>query len=73
MAKKKPEIAAKKPPVKLSPRDKKTNESLVGLADRVVDAAHKSRDPVSDARQRPLLAAKADYRDGQREEPAATL
>ena len=41
MAKKKPaaEILAKKPAVKLTARDKKTNDSLVGLADKVVTAA----------------------------------
>lgn len=55
MAKKKPtEIAAKKPPVKLTPRDKKTNESLVGLADKVVSAAKGRRDPYVEIPSRTL-------------------
>src|SRR5262245_5334896 len=54
MAKKKPEIAAKKPPVKLSPRDKKTNESLVGLADRVVNSAKARKDPYVEIPSRTL-------------------
>jgi DNA topoisomerase-6 subunit A len=55
MAKKKtPEIAAKKPPVKLSPRDKKTNESLVGLADRVVKSAQQRKDPYVEIPSRTL-------------------
>jgi len=54
MAKKKPEIAAKKPQVKLSPRDKKTNESLVGLADRVVKSAQQRKDPYVEIPSRTL-------------------
>jgi DNA topoisomerase-6 subunit A len=54
MAKKKPEIAAKKPPVKLSPRDKKTNDSLVGLADRVVNSAKARKDPYVEIPSRTL-------------------
>src|ERR1044072_6787506 len=46
MAKKKPaESADKKAPVELTARDKKTDASLVGLADRVVSAAKNRRDP----------------------------
>jgi DNA topoisomerase-6 subunit A len=54
MAKKKPTVVAKKPPVKLSPRDKRTNESLVGLADRVVGAAKSRRDPYVEIPSRTL-------------------
>ena len=54
MAKKKPEVVAKKPAVKLTPRDKKTNESLVGLADRVVSAAKSRRDPYVEIPSRTL-------------------
>ncbi|HMO85017.1 MAG TPA: hypothetical protein PKC18_08885, partial [Lacipirellulaceae bacterium] len=60
MAKKKPEVVAKKPAVKLTPRDKKTNESLVGLADRVVNAAKSRRDPYVEIPSRTL----ANVRDG---------
>src|SRR6476620_10805815 len=35
----------KRPTAVLTPRDKKTMGSIVGLADRVVDAAEKRRDP----------------------------
>ena len=45
MAKKRPVPAKRKPPVKLSPRDKKTMVRLTGLADRVVSAANAKRDP----------------------------
>jgi DNA topoisomerase VI subunit A len=55
MAKKKPtEIAPKKPPVKLTPRDVKTNKSLVELADHVVTAAQKKRDPYVEIPSRTL-------------------
>jgi DNA topoisomerase-6 subunit A len=43
-----------KPAVALSPRDKKTMGSIVGLADRVVDAAEKRRDPHVDIPSRTL-------------------
>jgi DNA topoisomerase-6 subunit A len=39
---------------KLSPRDKKTMGSIVGLADNVVDAAEKRRDPYVDVPSRTL-------------------
>jgi DNA topoisomerase-6 subunit A len=56
MAKKKPaaEDAAKKPAVKLTARDKKTNDSLVGLADKVVSAAKNRRDPYVEIPSRTL-------------------
>jgi DNA topoisomerase-6 subunit A len=56
MAKKKPtaETSAKTAPVKLSTRDKKTNDSLVGLADRVVSAAKSRRDPYVEIPSRTL-------------------
>ena len=56
MAKKKTTsgTTAKKPPVKLTARDKKTNESLVGLADRVVSAAKNRRDPYVEIPSRTL-------------------
>src|SRR5262245_65785801 len=41
-------------PVKLTARDKKTNDSLVGLADRVVSAAKNRRDPYVDIPSRTL-------------------
>jgi DNA topoisomerase-6 subunit A len=45
---------AKELAAKLSPRDKKTMGSIVGLADRVVDAAEKRRDPAVDIPARTL-------------------
>ena len=56
MAKKKttPDAAAKDAPVKLSIRDKKTNDSLVGLADRVVSAAKSRKDPYVEIPSRTL-------------------
>jgi DNA topoisomerase-6 subunit A len=43
-----------KPAVKLSTRDKKTNDSIVGLADRVVVAAKNRRDPYVEIPSRTL-------------------
>lgn len=55
MAKKTPTpVVAKKPQVKLSPRDEKTNESLVGLADRVVNSAKARKDPYVEIPSRTL-------------------
>ncbi len=56
MAKKKPttDTAAKKAPVKLTARDKKTNDSLVGLADKVVSAAKSRKDPYVEIPSRTL-------------------
>src|ERR1700760_3885267 len=56
MAKKKTDDSAgkKSASVKLSARDKKTNESLVGLADRVVSAAKNRRDPYVEIPSRTL-------------------
>ena len=57
MAKKKPttDTATKKAaPVKLSARDKKTNDSLVGLADKVVTAAKNRKDPYVEIPSRTL-------------------
>ena len=56
MAKKKTttDTAAKKPPVKLTARDKKTNDSLVGLADKVVSAAKNRKDPYVEIPSRTL-------------------
>jgi DNA topoisomerase-6 subunit A len=55
MAKKKPaDNATKKAPVKLTARDKKTNDSLVGLADKVVSAAKNRRDPYVEIPSRTL-------------------
>ena len=45
---------AKEVASKLSPRDKKTMGSIVGLADRVVDAAEKRKDPHVDIPSRTL-------------------
>ena len=45
---------AKAAAAKLSPRDKKTMGSIVGLADRVVDAAEKRKDPHVDIPARTL-------------------
>jgi DNA topoisomerase-6 subunit A len=46
--------AAKEVAAKLSPRDKKTMSSIVGLADRVVDSAEKRKDPAVDIPSRTL-------------------
>jgi DNA topoisomerase VI subunit A len=55
MAKKKPTSANdKKLPVKLTARDKKTDASLVGLADRVVSAAKSRKDPYVEIPSRTL-------------------
>ena len=56
MAKKKPaaDSSAKSAPVKLSARDKKTKDSLVGLADRVVVAAKNRKDPYVEIPSRTL-------------------
>ncbi len=56
MAKKKPaaENSGKKSAVKLTARDKKTNDSLVGLADKVVSAAKNRRDPYVEIPSRTL-------------------
>jgi DNA topoisomerase VI subunit A len=56
MAKKKTttDTATKDAPVKLSTRDKKTNDSLVGLADRVVSAAKSRKDPYVEIPSRTL-------------------
>src|ERR1043165_3803664 len=45
---------AKQAAAKLSPRDKKTMGSIVGLADHVVDAAEKRKDPYVDIPARTL-------------------
>src|SRR3954469_16899348 len=45
---------AKEAAAKLSPRDKKTMGSIVGLADRVVDSAEKRKDPYVDIPARTL-------------------
>jgi DNA topoisomerase-6 subunit A len=45
---------AKAVAAKLSPRDKKTMGSIVGLADKVVDAAEKRKDPAVDIPSRTL-------------------
>lgn len=54
MAKKKTAPAKKKAPVKLTPRDKKTLAALQNLADGVVSAAKKKRDPFVDIPSRTL-------------------
>ncbi|NOZ41170.1 MAG: DNA topoisomerase IV subunit A [Planctomycetes bacterium] len=54
MAKKRPTPTARKPKVKLTPRDKKTMARLTGLADRVVKAASANRDPYVDIPSRTL-------------------
>ncbi len=54
MAKKKPTPKKPKKPVKLTPRDKKTMAALRGLADGVVTAAQKKRDPYVDIPSRTL-------------------
>lgn len=67
MAKKKPTAAkpaAKKKRVVLSERDKKTMTALVGLADDVVKAASKKRDPFLDIPSRTLSNVKFSPRKG---------
>lgn len=66
MAKKKPAAAppAKKKRVVLTPRDKKTMAALVGLADDVVKAASKKRDPFLDIPSRTLSNVKYSPRKG---------
>lgn len=54
MAKKKLTPVAKKPAVKLTPRDAKTAERLTGLADRVVSAAKSRKDPYVEIPSRTL-------------------
>src|SRR6185312_10557918 len=54
MAKKKPTTANIKLPVKLTARDKKTDASLVGLADRVVSSAKNRKDPYVEIPSRTL-------------------
>jgi DNA topoisomerase-6 subunit A len=54
MAKKRPIKASPRAAVKLTPRDKKTMSSLVGLADHVVSAANARRDPHVDIPSRTL-------------------
>ena len=63
---------------KLTPKDKKTMGSIVGLADGVVERGREAprsvrRYPVAHAVERPLQPAEADPRDGQRHQPAAAL
>ena len=65
MAKKKtPAKPAKKTRVKLTPRDKKTMNALVGMADDVVKAASKKRDPFLDIPSRTLSNVKYSPRKG---------
>ncbi|MCA9248396.1 MAG: hypothetical protein KDA42_14820, partial [Planctomycetales bacterium] len=47
-----------RPKAKLTPRDKKTMANLVGLADKVVTAAEKRRDPHVDIPSRTLSNVK---------------
>ena len=54
MAKKRPVPTTRRPPVKLTPRDKKTMARLTGLANRVVTAAAARRDPSVDIPSRTL-------------------
>lgn len=54
---------APKAPVKLTPRDKKTLDSLVGLADGVVKAARAKRDPYVDIPSRTLSNVKYSPRN----------
>ncbi len=49
---------------KLSPRDKKTMTSIVGLADRVVDSAEKRKDPHVDIPSRTLSNVRFSPRKG---------
>lgn len=66
MAKKQPaaKTTAKKKRVVLSERDKKTMKALVGLADGVVSAASKRRDPFLDIPSRTLSNVKFSPRKG---------
>lgn len=66
MAKKKTPATkpAKKTRVKLTPRDKRTMNALVGLADDVVKAASKKRDPFLDIPSRTLSNVKYSPRKG---------
>ncbi|MCA9241657.1 MAG: hypothetical protein KDA37_15710, partial [Planctomycetales bacterium] len=58
MAKKKNPTPQRKAPVVLTPRDKKTMSALRGLADGVVTAAEKRRDPYVDIPSRTLSNVK---------------
>lgn len=66
MAKKKPaeKTPARKTRVKLTPRDQKTMSSLVSLADGVVSAVSKKRDPFMDIPSRTLSNTKYSPRKG---------
>lgn len=55
---------AKEVAAKLSPRDKKTMGSIVGLADRVVDSAEKRKDPAVDIPSRTLSNVRYSPRKG---------
>jgi DNA topoisomerase-6 subunit A len=55
---------AKEVAEKLSPRDKKTMTSIVGLADRVVDSAEKRKDPHVDIPSRTLSNVRFSPRKG---------
>src|SRR4029079_19526671 len=55
---------AKEVAAKLTPRDKKTMGSIVGLADRVVDSAEKRKDPHVDIPSRTLSNVKFSPRKG---------
>lgn len=55
---------AKEAAAKLSPRDKKTMTSIVGLADRVVDSAEKRKDPHVDIPSRTLSNVRYSPRKG---------
>lgn len=58
------DTATKTPKVTLSPRDKKTMTSIVGLADGVVTAAEKRRDPHVDIPSRTLSNVRFSPRKG---------
>ncbi|MCC7475152.1 MAG: DNA topoisomerase IV subunit A [Pirellulales bacterium] len=55
---------AKEVSAKLTPRDKKTMGSIVGLADRVVDASEKRKDPAVDIPSRTLSNVRYSPRKG---------
>src|SRR6478672_3498190 len=55
---------AKEVAAKLTPRDKKTMGSIVGLADRVVDSAEKRKDPYVDIPSRTLSNVRFSPRKG---------
>jgi DNA topoisomerase VI subunit A len=55
---------AKEVAAKLTPRDKKTMGSIVGLADRVVDSAEKRKDPAVDIPSRTLSNVRYSPRKG---------